>query len=171
MPDPTTSADARIYGVDLFGEPMRPAPVKSPVAQKFILPPFTVLSARDGAWQDRKRAWLSVGIKSELGRGAALLQLSDSCEEFRDRSGEFSSNAGNLTYKGKEAADIGYYQKLEKQKEEEELRAKLPGNGASHARDLTYTGAAAEFDYYRDREKAKPKGLAPGGQGGPEFML
>jgi hypothetical protein len=39
------------------------------MADKFMLPPFTVLNAREGWWQLRKRYWLSLGIKSELGRG------------------------------------------------------------------------------------------------------
>jgi hypothetical protein len=39
------------------------------LADRFGVPPFSVLSARDGWWQDRKRAWLSMGIQSELGRG------------------------------------------------------------------------------------------------------
>lgn len=34
-----------------------------------MIPPFTVLNAREGWWQDRKKAWLALGIKSELGRG------------------------------------------------------------------------------------------------------
>ena len=33
------------------------------------MPPFSVLDARQGYWQDRKRAWLALGIQSELGRG------------------------------------------------------------------------------------------------------
>jgi DNA modification methylase len=35
---------------------------------KFIEPPFSVLDTRGGNWQGRKRAWLSKGIKSEVGR-------------------------------------------------------------------------------------------------------
>jgi len=35
----------------------------------FLVSPFTVLIAREGWWQDRKTAWLELGIKSELGRG------------------------------------------------------------------------------------------------------
>jgi hypothetical protein len=34
-----------------------------------MIPPFSVMNAREGWWQDRKRAWLALGIKSELGRG------------------------------------------------------------------------------------------------------
>ena len=39
------------------------------LSDRFGVPPFSVLSARDGWWQDRKRAWLRLGIMSELGRG------------------------------------------------------------------------------------------------------
>jgi hypothetical protein len=39
------------------------------LAERFGIPPFSVLNAREGWWQDRKRAWLALGIKSELGRG------------------------------------------------------------------------------------------------------
>jgi hypothetical protein len=36
-----------------------------------------VLDARQGAWRERKRAWLSLGIQSEIGRGTELLKLSE----------------------------------------------------------------------------------------------
>lgn len=39
------------------------------LADRFGVPPFSVLNAREGWWQDRKRAWLKLGIQSELGRG------------------------------------------------------------------------------------------------------
>jgi ParB-like chromosome segregation protein Spo0J len=39
------------------------------LAERFIVPPFSVLDARQGYWQERKRAWLSLGVQSELGRG------------------------------------------------------------------------------------------------------
>src|SRR3990167_9044687 len=39
------------------------------LAERFLIPPFSVLDARQGYWQDRKRAWLALGIRSELGRG------------------------------------------------------------------------------------------------------
>ena len=44
---------------------------KGSLSERFMIPPFTVLNAREGWWQDRKRAWLALGIKSELGRGGA----------------------------------------------------------------------------------------------------
>jgi hypothetical protein len=39
------------------------------LADRFGVPPFSVLRAAEGWWQDRKRAWLALGIQSELGRG------------------------------------------------------------------------------------------------------
>jgi len=39
------------------------------LAERFIVPPFSVLDARQGYWQARKAAWLALGIQSELGRG------------------------------------------------------------------------------------------------------
>jgi ParB-like chromosome segregation protein Spo0J len=38
------------------------------LAERFGVAPFTVLNAREGWWQDRKRAWIALGIQSELGR-------------------------------------------------------------------------------------------------------
>ncbi len=88
------------YGNDLFGEPIK-RPL-GPLAQKFEWPPFSVLSARDGEWQDRKRAWLSLGIESELGRAGVA---------------------------------IGKHETWVKGE-----------------RGLTWSGAAASFDYYRVKE-------------------
>lgn len=57
------------------------------LADRFGVPPFDVLDTRQGYWRDRKRSWLRLGIKSEIGRG--------------DR----------LAFKGIEHADPRYYQK------------------------------------------------------------
>ena len=39
------------------------------LAERFGVPPFSVFDARQGYWQERKRAWLSLGIQSGLGHG------------------------------------------------------------------------------------------------------
>ena len=57
-----------LFGTDLFGEVIKPK-ASGPVAERFTLPPFTILDARTGEWQGRKRAWNAIGLKSELGRG------------------------------------------------------------------------------------------------------
>jgi DNA modification methylase len=38
------------------------------LADRFGVPPFSVIDSRAWAWRERKRDWLSLGIKSELGR-------------------------------------------------------------------------------------------------------
>lgn len=48
------------------GEEARPS-----LADRFVVPPFSVLDQRAGYWQERRRRWLSTGIKSELGRAAS----------------------------------------------------------------------------------------------------
>jgi hypothetical protein len=44
----------------------------STLAERFGIPPFSVLNAREGWWQNRKRAWIDLGIRSALGRGAPI---------------------------------------------------------------------------------------------------
>lgn len=41
---------------------------RATLADRFIVPPFSVLDARQGYWQERKRAWLALGLQGELGR-------------------------------------------------------------------------------------------------------
>lgn len=76
--------------VDLFGNEI----VKDVLLRdKFMEPPFSVLDTRQGSWQNRKRRWQQLGMKSEIGR----------------------------------------------------------------ADELTYTGAASKFDYYRVKEGKRDK--------------
>ena len=58
-----------LYGRDLFGEIVKPTS-RGPVADRFTFPPFSVLDAKQGAWQERKRAWTAMGIRGEVGRDA-----------------------------------------------------------------------------------------------------
>lgn len=50
------------------------------LSEAFIVPPFSTLDARQGYWQDRKRAWIGLGINSELGRGQNLLKFSPTAQ-------------------------------------------------------------------------------------------
>lgn len=42
------------------------------LAQRFVVPPFTVLDARGGPWVARKQEWLQLGLRSEVGRDGEL---------------------------------------------------------------------------------------------------
>lgn len=46
---------------------------KGNMNEKFIVPPFSALDAKQGYWKERKKKWLSLGIQSELGRSDALM--------------------------------------------------------------------------------------------------
>lgn len=65
----------------LLGDDSDPGPPKVSLAERFGVPPFSVLNAREGWWQARKAAWLALGIQSELGRGENLLRFSDTINE------------------------------------------------------------------------------------------
>lgn len=49
------------------------APPPVSLHDRFGMPPFSILDRRNGAWQERKRKWLSLGIRSELGRDGGLI--------------------------------------------------------------------------------------------------
>jgi hypothetical protein len=68
-----------LHGTDLFGEAVEKKHT-SKLGDEFLIPPFSVLSAREGWWQDRKRAWLAMGIQSELGRGENLTGMGGAIE-------------------------------------------------------------------------------------------
>lgn len=38
--------------------------------QQWIVPPFSILDSKKMEWQDRKRDWIALGLKSEIGRTA-----------------------------------------------------------------------------------------------------
>lgn len=66
-----------MFNKDLFGETKGPPAHDSLLASTWEYPPFTVWNAREGWWQERKRQWLALGIKSELGRGGGILMSSE----------------------------------------------------------------------------------------------
>lgn len=44
---------------------------------KYLIPPFSVLDAKQGYWQARKQRWISLGIKSEIGRKDDFFHYND----------------------------------------------------------------------------------------------
>ena len=69
-----TDEEILALGDDELTEDDEPGEAKEPkgnLSDRFMIPPISVLNAREGWWQNRKKAWLAIGIKSELGRGDA----------------------------------------------------------------------------------------------------
>jgi len=54
--------------------PKRPV-VGGALRNAFVVPPFSVLDAKQGAWQTRKREWNALGLDSGAGRGDKLLDM------------------------------------------------------------------------------------------------
>lgn len=77
-PGRTAALDAALapqLGLDLGVEhTIRPS-VK--LTDRFVVPPFTTLDSRQTYWKERKRAWLGLGIQSELGREGTLTYQTD----------------------------------------------------------------------------------------------
>jgi hypothetical protein len=44
------------------------------LAERFIIPPLSVFRVASGYWQERKKAWISLGIQSEKGRNDGMLK-------------------------------------------------------------------------------------------------
>ena len=65
--------------LDLFGNPIEQ---KGDLKVKYGANPFTILDAKDGLWQARKRKWLNLGIKSEVGRDAKTFHTGNYQDKF-----------------------------------------------------------------------------------------
>lgn len=68
--------DLMLPSGDLFELPdlMADTSVHKSLVERFIVPPLSVFRASAGYWQERKKAWLALGIKSETGRDDAMLE-------------------------------------------------------------------------------------------------
>ena len=71
LADLSEALDGLDDGDDL-GDALAPRENAGSLAQRFGVPPFTVLDSRTGTWQDRKRAWHAMGINSTVGRDDEL---------------------------------------------------------------------------------------------------
>lgn len=66
--------------------------------ERFLGIPFSILSARDGWWRDRKRAWLSLGIQSELGRTEDVLFAAKSLDRLNEIKAKGAALAAGRTF-------------------------------------------------------------------------
>lgn len=69
MSDENKKPTLALYGVGFDGKP-RLAPTRGVLFHKFVVPPFSVLNARDGFWQQRKKLWINMGVRAAAGRMA-----------------------------------------------------------------------------------------------------
>ena len=62
-----------LAALEASASPQPEGPASPTIADRFIIPPFSVLDARSGAWRDRRSMWIALGIRSEMGRDSDLL--------------------------------------------------------------------------------------------------
>jgi DNA modification methylase len=59
-----------------------------PLRDEFIEPPFSVLDTKAGLWQKQKKAWKTLGIKSEVGRNSVSINGgTDLYRDIKDKKG------------------------------------------------------------------------------------
>ena len=80
--------------VDLFGNEVIHDVL---LRDKFIEPPFSILDTKSGNWQNRKRVWLSKGLKSEMGRTAKTFGMKDWADSKRENGKLKGSNVPSDT--------------------------------------------------------------------------
>lgn len=67
---------------------------KGSLSDRFLIPPFSVMNAREGWWQDRKRSWLALGIKSEEGRDIKPTNVSQNTPAYM--AGRGNNEGGSI---------------------------------------------------------------------------
>lgn len=79
------SIDMSMFEFDIeemdIEEEEHPEEETTSLIERFVVPPLSVLDTRQGYWQDRKREWKALGIKSEVGREANLLTALNNLSE------------------------------------------------------------------------------------------
>lgn len=90
VPNLGPGADLRMLGLKDFeiepADKLSEEAARAKLSDRFLVPPFTVLNAREGWWQNRKRAWVTLGIQSEIGRAGqqvASFKGQERLEQFR----------------------------------------------------------------------------------------
>ncbi|HUS55556.1 MAG TPA: DNA methyltransferase, partial [Thermohalobaculum sp.] len=155
--------------VDLFGVRERPKP-EAVLKQTFIFPPFTILNAREGDWQERKRAWLLIGIRSELGRGGLGSSMTNASTNAMELAGGFKAVHGAAPG-GSARPALGKY---EKDRRGDAVGQDRGADGsvikfATVGRPMQGAGlpcqTGSDLDGYRNKEKADAaaSGLTFGG--------
>lgn len=66
---------------------------------RFLVPPFSILDSKQGYWQERKRDWIKLGIKSEVGRGDNLT-YNLACFDYEDEKDRVAVKTGKCLPSG-----------------------------------------------------------------------
>lgn len=138
--------DVPVWGEDLGGASSAPSgmteesgdpqilssdpPIPSrTLAERYLVPPFSVLDTKQGYWRDRQEAWKALGIKSEIGRGSNLLGFSSTVLGAANSSGDTPEFGGRTD--NPEAVIPNFYHKLKSGMSREEIIEEWEARGSS----------------------------------------
>ncbi|CAB4152539.1 hypothetical protein UFOVP613_20 [uncultured Caudovirales phage] len=107
------------------------------IAERFGIVPFSVLDQRSGTWRERKARWMSLGIRSELGRDANHLGMSDTI--YRERTPDDKRHNRGVLLASLSGTIPDYY--LQKEKVEARLGHSLT-NSEFEEKHLVIRGSA-----------------------------
>lgn len=150
-----------LYGVDLLGNSLAPKRGDK-LSERFMLPPFSVMSARDGWWQNRKRMWLSLGIQSEIGRGEDLIGKNSLYSGDDPKYGNRGPRLNKVSPGGSPRPAANYSEKKRGDGAGRPIEAKLFEASRAAEGALTFSGPAASYDFYRVKEGTRDETATTG---------
>ena len=130
-------------------DPATTDPVESTrLADRFGITPFSVLNAREGWWQERKRQWLALGIQSEVGREGNLLGMSETVLEPDEKKRKLLEM---MREHGTMVANIqmlpGYYEKKNAGMTDQQICDEYIESGSKQAGTSIFDPVLAELAY------------------------
>jgi tRNA G10 N-methylase Trm11 len=131
LAEPETFADFDEALEEASSEPQEQA-APNKLSDRFGIAPFTILNAREGWWQERKRQWIALGIQSEVGRKGNLLGMSETIlqpdeqlRQLKETLRDSSAQTANI-----EVKIPGYYQKKNAGMSDEQIVAEFLESGS-----------------------------------------
>lgn len=75
------------------------APTKNALRERFIVPPMSVLDARAGTWQDRKRQWIASGVREDFREAKCINLGTDGGDEKSNYTSIFDPVLTEILYR------------------------------------------------------------------------
>lgn len=147
LAEPETFADFDEALEEASSEPQEQA-APNKLSDRFGIAPFTILNAREGWWQERKRQWVALGIQSEVGRKGNLLGMSETMLEPDEKLREMKAL---MRDHGTQTANIemlpGYYTKKSAGLSDEQIIEEYLASGAKAGGTSIFDPVLAELSY------------------------
>lgn len=129
-----------------------PEEARKTLSDRFIVPPFSILDARQGYWQSRKAAWIALGIQSELGRGftssTSARAEEPSYRQIKNRGSKMEIEPSQTMLREKPSAD-----QASKNQEEEIARLQKIEDTYKHNREVMLHPRTADLQFYKEKRK------------------